>query len=217
MNDTPQQIPGQQTTPQEPVTPPTQPQPVEPKPSDLPPVESKKSKFSTISILIIIIAVSAYIALASQSNLWPFSSDMMVEAPTFTPREIGIQYTNTDYNFSLTLPSLWRNVDYKVTVTTPDKEKGAEAEVVFFLPLTEPVNDSSDWYVFSITIWTPGEWNQFRKDFNLPTLGEGNDYVYTLNSPTNFETPEPQEITDFLDQSGFSLDEIQKSFVINET
>lgn len=106
MNETPQQIPDLQPTPQEPAVPPTQPQPIEPTSPDLPPAEPKKSQFSTVAILIIIIAVSAYIALASQMNLWPFSSDVMVESPTPTPEVTANwkTYRNDEFEFELKHP-----------------------------------------------------------------------------------------------------------------
>jgi len=142
----PQITPEQPVTPQEPATPPVQPQPVEPTPPNVPSVEPKKSNVFAVSVLIVVIAASVYVAVASQVNVWPFgpdvTSDVAVESPTPTPDVTASwkTYKNDEFGFEFRYPAEWKIInaqnnltnlsDLQIFLRSPGTEKGIEEKTI---------------------------------------------------------------------------------------
>jgi len=72
----------------------------------------KPPLFSIVSVLIVIIAIGGYIALASYYDFWPFEKETIVEVsptprPTATLVSNETEYENTEFRFRIDYPVEW--------------------------------------------------------------------------------------------------------------
>ena len=108
-------------TPQQPqYQPPVMPQPITPQ---------SVHKVWVISLVIVLVLVGGYFALAKYQSMWPFSPQVAMESPTPTvspssspsvsqnPTADWKTYTNIKYGFEFKYPSTWK-IEYKTNTPT---------------------------------------------------------------------------------------------------
>jgi hypothetical protein len=102
-------------------------------------------------------------------------------AVTPAPASTTIQYDNSQYGFSLTLPKTWAN--YKVKTVTAD---GAVAYIYVEMPTTDDMpatssNDKNYYAPFALGVYTPSQWAELESSGGPidTVITKTSQYVFT--------------------------------------
>jgi hypothetical protein len=125
--------------------------------------------------------------------------------PTSTPSSSSVEYVNTQYGFTFTLPASWAGYSIVTSTWTGNSQPVTNGPILSIRnPAWTAANPTQD---IPIMIFTPGEWTAVSSGTlavsaaPIPPseLGENNEYVFALPARYNYAYPaDYQEVVTIL-------------------